>query len=366
MNNLNNEKICLLIPSLGPGGMERVMSELACYFDKKENIEIHLILYGRSRKIFYSLPSSIHIHKPKFTFDNEKRTFHTLKTLFYLRRQIVSIDPDVILSFGEDWNNLVLLSNLGLNYPIYVSDRAQPGLKRNKFQELLRNLLYRKASGIIIQTDIAKKIYKEKFPSQDVASINNPIRDIQGNNISDVSNKTILSVGRLIETKHFDLLIKMFAEIDLPGWKLIIVGGDSQKQKGTKRLKNLISELNIENKVTLTGTVSNVEDYYKKSSIFAFTSSSEGFPNVIGEAMSAGLPVIAFDCVAGPAELIDDGENGYLVPLFEMDMYKEKLEKLMNNKELRLKMGKNSLAKVNEFSTDKIGEQYFKFIFEEG
>lgn len=357
-----NKRICLIIPSLGLGGMERVMSELAGYFDKKKDVEIHIVLFGRTRNVFYSIPSSIVVHKPKFAFDNEKRLFHTLKTSIFIRKEIRSIEPDVIMSFGEDWNNLVLLSCLGLRYPICVSDRAEPGLRRKKIQEILSKWLYRMTSGIIVQTQIAKKIYEKKYSHKNIVAIGNPIRKIISNNNAPKRENIVLSVGRLVDTKHFDLLIKIFAKINALKWKLIIVGGDSQRQKNHKKLQKLINELGIENNVELTGAVSNVEDYYEKSSIFAFTSSSEGFPNVIGEAMSAGLPVIAFDCVAGPSELISDGCNGFLIPLFETQKYTEKLEFLMNDKNLRKRMGQKSLEKIQNFSLDRIGEQYYNFI----
>ena len=107
-------------------------------------------------------------------------------------------------------------------------------------------------------------------------------------------------VGRLIKTKHQDKLIEMFAKVSLPDWKLIIVGYDHLKQHNMERLKELAKNLDIEQRVVFTGKQDNIDEIYSKSSIFAFTSSSEGFPNVIGEAMAAGLPVIAFDCVAGP------------------------------------------------------------------
>ena len=79
------KKLCLVIPSLQAGGMERVMSELAGYFAEKNDIEVHLILYGISREIFYPVPESIIIHKPSFNFNNKSRWISSLRTLFYLR-----------------------------------------------------------------------------------------------------------------------------------------------------------------------------------------------------------------------------------------------------------------------------------------
>ncbi|MDZ7634136.1 MAG: glycosyltransferase [Bacteroidales bacterium] len=82
------------------------------------------------------------------------------------------------------------------------------------------------------------------------------------------------------------------------------------------------------------GYQSDTDNYYRRSRIFAFMSSSEGFPNVLGEALSAGLPVVSYDCLAGPSDLISDGDNGFLIPLFDRELFKEKLTLLMANDEL--------------------------------
>lgn len=139
---------------MGIGGMERVMSILLPYFVQSNN-EIHLVLIGRQRDIIQTVPSEVIIHKPKWTFDNRKRTWHAIKTMYFLRINIKQINPDVILSFGEYWNNLVLLSLVGTNFPVYISDRSKPGKDLGKGQNWLRDLLYPRAAGYIAQTSQA-------------------------------------------------------------------------------------------------------------------------------------------------------------------------------------------------------------------
>lgn len=356
------KKICLIIPSLQAGGMERVMSELVSYFIKKGNTRVYLILYGKDREIFYSLPEKIKIYKPDFLFSDYPRMMSSVKTLFFIRKTAKKLNPDTILSFGEYWNNFVLLSLLGLNFPIYVSDRCQPDKTLGKFHDTLRKWLYPIASGIIAQTSIAKGIYAQDRLNNNIRVIGNPIYDMSSKGKAEKKENIILTVGRLIESKNHDRLIKIFKNISLPSWKLIIVGGDALNQAGMKKLKSMINNLGMEDKVELTGTVSNIESYYHKSKIFAFTSSSEGFPNVIGEAMSAGLPVISYNCVAGPSDMIDDGENGFLIPLFDDKMYSEKLKFLAINKDMRLKMGRASREKIGRFTIENMGEQYYSFI----
>lgn len=354
--------ICLLIPSLHAGGMERVMSELAWYFSDKPNLELHIILYGHKRDIFYSVPDNISLHKPDFEFKNSKRFYYSLRTLWFLRWELKSINPDSVLSFGEYWNSFVLIASLGLKFPVFISDRCQPDKNLGYFQEFLRRCLYPKSRGVIAQTEKAKEIYSRQFKHNNIKVIGNPIRSVNSNGKNTVKENIVLTVSRLIKTKNHDELIKLFVRINKPGWKLVIVGGDAQKQDIMHNLQCLIKSLNAEDKVILEGNQSDVDPYFLKSKIFAFTSSSEGFPNVIGEAQSVGLPVISFNCVAGPSEMIEDGYNGFLIPLFDYESFKSKLELLMDDAVLRERLGSVARESIQKYSVNRIGEQFYNFI----
>ena len=342
--------------------MERVMAELANHFSKKDNLQLHLILYGINRDIFYPLPGNILLHKPPFVFDDHQRLLSTVKTLKYLRKKIKEIKPDAVLSFGEYWNNFVLMATLGLRYPVFVSDRSQPNKSLGKVQDKLRNWLYPFAKGIIAQTGKARELFASMYRHTNIAVIGNPIRQIENSQRNIGRENIVLMVSRLIKTKHQDKLIEIFLNINKPGWKLVIVGYDHLKQNNLERLQTIVRDSKAEDSVLLEGKQSDVESYYLKSKIFAFTSSSEGFPNVIGEAMSAGIPVVAFDCVAGPSEMIIDNENGFLIPLFDYKLFQEKLSLLMDNDSLRETMGAKAKDTIKRFEVNIIGDQFYNFI----
>ncbi len=356
---LSHKRICLVIPSLNPGGMERVMSELANYFCKDQNIEVHLLLYGRKHEVFFTLNKKIIIHKPNFTFKNRLRLLYTIKTILFLRNQIKNIDAFAYLSFGERWNNLVLLSSMGLKKKIIVSDRVAPGKKYKFPYMILRKWLYPKANKIIVQTSKAKEIVAKQLNASNIIVIGNPIRKFPHENPL-LKENVVLSVGRLITTKHHDDLIRIFVNIKKSGWKLVIVGDDAQKQNNKNKLKELIKSLDAEDIVELVGFTKNVDYQYQKSKIFAFTSSSEGFPNVIGEALSAGLPVVAYNCVAGPSDLIKNGENGYLIEQFNQTIFSQQLFNLMENEELRIKLSNNACNSIQHFNSETICQLYLK------
>ena len=334
-NTSNERKLCLAIPSLQVGGMERVMSVLANFFCHKRDLQVHLVLYGKKPELFYMVPTILVVHKPDNQFNDRMRLLSSIERLLFIRRTIRRINPDSILSFGEYWNSFVLIALYGMQYHIYISDRAQPDKRLNKYHDLLRKCLYPRAAGIIAQTEKANMIYQKWGINSNIKTIGNPISLTKDLHSYSIRENIILSVGRLIKTKNYDKLIELFVTLGKPGWRLIIVGNDAQKQHQKRKLEALIRNLNAEEIVFLVGNHSDIKQFYSKSAIFAFASESEGFPNVIGEAQSYGLPVIAFDCIAGPSDLVFDNVNGYLIPLNDYDMFRRKLEILMSNTELR-------------------------------
>ena len=351
----------MVIHSLGIGGMERVMAILANRFYQEVDTELHIILIGIKREILFYLPKDINIHKPHFTFNNSNRSLDTLKTIIFLRRTVRKIQPDTILSFGEYWNNLLLISVLGLKFPVFISDRSKPNKNLGKVQNILRNMLYPRASGYIAQTKHAAEIAKKNGWNKNIHVIGNPIQKAKAQT-GIIKENIVLSVGRMITTKHFDHLIRVFAEINPKDWKLIIVGGNAKNKNLLEEYGELIKQLGMEKKIVLFGEISDVDQFYSQSKIFTFTSSSEGFPNVIGEAMAAGLPVVSYDCLAGPSEMISDNQDGFLIPLFNDELFKEKLELLMNNDVKRTEMGKMAVKSIRRFDVDQISKKFLQVI----
>ena len=352
--------VCFAIHSLQAGGMERVMSELINYFAAKKGYRVHLVLYGIKRDVFYEIRQNIIIYRPSFEFNNANRLQSTLRTIAFLRKTIKKIDPISVLSFGEMWNNMILISLMGTKIPVYVSDRAQPDKSIGKLHDTLRKFMYPKAKGVVVQTNKALEIYTKLYPQDNFKVIGNPIRQIHSREIARENN--ILMVGRFIKSKQQDVLIDIFSKLDAPDWKLVLVGYDHLKQENQNQWQALAKQLNVADRVVFAGKQEDVEHYYLTSKIFAFSSASEGFPNVIGEAMSAELPVVAFDCVAGPGDLIIEGSTGFLIPLGDKTLFAEKLQFLIDNPEERMRMGANGKRFISRFEIDGICSEFEKFI----
>lgn len=343
--------------------MERVMSLLLNHFSGYPNVDVDLVLIGKNRLVKYNIPQSIVIHKPDWDFKNHNRNVGTIKTLFFIRKTINKIKPDVVLSFGEMWNNLVLLSLMGTSFPVFVSDRSMPNKNLGRLQNKLRNWLYPKAAGFIAQTEKSAIVASRFGWNKNIKIIGNPVPRID---VGRPRGKQILTVGRLIKTKNVDRLISMYANIqtEFEDWKLCVVGGNAAGGRILEDLSSQVERLSLSESVRLEGEKSNIMDYFRESEVFAFTSTSEGFPNALAEAMSAGLAVIAYDCMAGPSDLIDDGINGYLIPENNETMFQEKLSKLLSNPDLRKSFGDSAKEKMKTFHEAEIAKAFYDFITE--
>lgn len=348
-------RICLVTPSFSSGGAERVLSQLAKHFAAIDHLEVTIVSLIRAVK-FYPLPANVKFLEPPFEHKQYSRLAFTIKIYRYLRTYLKQTKPDVVVSFGGKYNSFVLMAARGLGIKTFVSERSRPNISYGKFLDKVNPYMYKKATGIIAQTGFAKKLMAQKTGHKNIISISNPIPAIADTGIK--KENIILNVGRFIKSKNQPLLVEYFAAVREGDWKLVFLG-DGQYLEATKQKA---IELGIQNWVLFPGVVQDVESYYAQSKIFAFTSVSEGFPNALGEALSASLSCISFNCVAGPADLIEDGINGFLVEELNHEEYKSKLKQLMTNESLRHQFETESKKHIAQFATEKICEQYLNFI----
>lgn len=350
--------IFLIIPTLKQGGAERVMAELANSFVDFDDVKkVHIVLLSNADD-FYDLNSRIIIHR--LGFENKGRLhklYSEFNTLFKLRRLLISQRPDAVLSFMEKYNAFTILASSFLGIKIFVSDRSNPLKNVSRQTEFLRVTLYRYAAGIIAQTQIAKDVLKKKTKSTNIKVIPNPLRKVTRYPHIE-REKIILNVGRLVPEKGQKYLIEAFSAITNKGWKLIIVGDGPLKVK----LESQILSLGLEDHVILAGAVKDVDKWLAKASVFAFPSISEGFPNALAEAMSAGLPCVSFDCTAGPRDLISHGENGYLIRTSDVDKLRRALQRLIDDEVERKKLGDNARKIRETLEVSKISYEYFQFM----
>lgn len=347
------KRICIILPTLKKGGLERVASIVSNEIQKLGH-EVNIITLIPSVSIEYKIDDGINVYSPHFKYN--KGILFKLRTLLYLIKTLNNVKPYAILSFSEVFNSFCIIACAFVNTKVYISDRSSPQKKLPLWDEIFKKITYPFAHGIIAQTHLAK-VKLTKY-NKNVEVIPNPLKDIDLTYERNNDLKTVVSVGRLVKSKNFEELINIFYQIDDKDWKLIIVGGGPEYDS----LNLLIEKLGMSNQVTLMGQQDDVDFYFSKGSIFAYTSLSEGFPNVLNEAMSYPLPVICYDCIAGPSDMIDNNFNGILIPLNDRLNFKSKLKQLMSDVTLRNELKANSIKNREIYSKEVIAKRIVNFI----
>ncbi len=194
-----------------------------------------------------------------------------------------------------------------------------------------------------------------------VSCIYNPLT-IQTERYSDCTAKKVIAVGRLHKQKGFDYLIDAWQLIhqSYPDWALEIYGEGGQRNV----LQAQIDRLGLTDAVFLKGKTDDIVSKYISSSIFVLSSRDEAFGLVITEAEACGLPIVTFDCPSAPAELVEEGVNGYVVSLGDTKGLAKKVMTLIENDELRRKMGKESVRVARRFDVKEV-TKHWKLLYQE-
>ena len=351
-----NNKIFLIIPTLKQGGAERVISELANYFSDN-GIELHLVLLANA-KDFYTVNPNITVHRLGFVNDGRlKKILSELQVFIKIRLLLKKHRPDAVLSFMDKYNIFTILASRFLDLHVFVSDRSNPKLKLPLLLFILKKTTYRYATGIIAQTSLAKEIIESFTGNKNVRLISNPVKQVQL--FPEIPReKIIINIGRMVPEKGQKYLIQAFAKLDVEDWQLVILGDGPLRED----LEKQVILLGLTDKVVMPGAVNDIDGWLARSSIFAFSSISEGFPNALVEAMAAGLPCISFDCDAGPRDIIEHGINGFLVEEKNISALVQTIEDLINTPTLTTVVSKNAKFVRDNYSVNSIGQQYLDFL----
>ncbi|MGN0835630.1 MAG: glycosyltransferase [Candidatus Spyradosoma sp.] len=228
-----------------------------------------------------------------------------------------------------------------------------------RYRKLCRDSVF-----VLLLSEGFRKSFYEYLPKnsamrEKIAVVSNmvPAMDLTPVDFS-AKRKELLFVGRIeMKQKRPDLLLKIWAKLEsrFPEWSLRLVGpGDDCD---IDALKNLAASLGV-SRWSLEGR-QNPEPYYRAASVFCMTSAFEGFGLVLVEAASLGCVPVAFNSYPAVRDIIDDGENGFVVPAFDLDAYAETLAQLMSDDAARERFAKNAYAQIpDKFSPEKIGAQW--------
>ena len=360
------KKITFLMLHLNYGGIEKQVTTLANELCKKYEVEIISLYDILDGGFFYELDKRI---KVKYIFNygpNKKEIIQTLKKVkiislfkelvksvkilytkyFGIRKIVNSLVTDIVISTRIEFSKQINRKD------IITISQEHSYIDNEKYIKKVKKSF----SGIdylVVMTNKAKEKYEEWLSEvknkPEVVVIPNLIKDNIEGQVSSLNNNQIISIGRLEPVKDFYTLIIVFSVLvkKYPYLKLKIIGDGSEKE----RLRNLITNNNLQNNVVLTGKLNEneIKDELLKSDVFVLTSKSESFSLVLCEAMNYGVPCIAFDVDVGPREIIKDNVTGFLIENRNIENMISKISSLLDDKNLRHNMGQESINSIKRF-----------------
>lgn len=333
------------------GGIERATTLLANTLSRRGHRVYIISWLGSDGVPFFDIDSQIEVHYLAPGQDQTLTGLRSIRRFVLLRRLYRKIKPDAIIISGL-YNSIVNVpAALGFN----IISWEHFDIKRQHHSIVTRFSRWLSAhfSKYVVTPTIHdageyKRIYKAKatraIPNALTLKVASP---------SSLQNKVVLSVGRLVRVKGYDLLLDAWSKFDHPDWTLRIVASGKLSQK----LQTQVKEKQIK-QVEFVPNTPHIIEHYQQSAIYALSSRSENFPLVLLEAMYMGLPCVSFDCGPGPREIIRHEESGLIVPPRDTTAMAQALQTLMIQPELRAQMGKAGRHLSQQYQMDHIVPQW--------
>ena len=370
---------CILSVS-HPGGMERVLFNKVNWLSRN-GYEIHIVTTDqKGQQPFFPFPDNVVFHDLDINYMDDKHLGVMSKTMGYLKRRklhrqrltdlLMSLRPDITISLYpcessfipklKDGSKKVLELHFNRYFRLQYGRKGFMGII-DRMRGVTDKFLVQKFDRFVVLTESDRKNWGN---INNIRVISNAVISVK-RQCSELTNKRVIAVGRLDYQKGFDRLIDIWHLLietypQVADWKLDIFGQGEWKEY----LENKIDKYCLKDKVMINNPSNNINEEYAESSILAMTSNYEGFGMVLVEAMSCGVPCVAFDCPCGPSDIIDNGINGLLVTPGDNNAFADALFQLMESSQKRLFMGKNAMVVVDRYSEDKVMAQWMNLFNE--
>ncbi len=335
-------KICFVISNLRGGGAERVISVLSSHFADFYDTSL---VYFEQEKPFYELNPKINLISLKTP---KNRILKILYKIFKIRK--ISAKHDIIISFMDTTNILVLFSCAFLGKKIFISEHSSYDAIGFKLG-LLRRIFYPFSNGLSV---LSKQDFEYFNFVKNKAIIYNPFAFYKEFSEQENFNKEnlIIFVGRLEDIKGCDIFLNALKIADLKDFRVEILGDGSQKNE----LESLAKNLNIN--VKFLGSIKDIQNFYKRAKIIVSSSKSEGLPNVLIESIFYKCLRVATP-TNGAKELINDGVDGFLSKDFSPNELAKSIQKAINCDE---KISQNAYKNIANFKLENIYQKWLDLI----
>ncbi len=349
------------------GGAERVVTNLANKF-AEEGYKVYVATewYDENEYELNERVTRVHVGL-KDTDEKKGRVTKFLLRVKYLKEFLKEYRPDVLVAFAHRANYRALMANKGFGIPTVISIRINPIGFYDSFSDKIQiKWLFPRAAGCVFQTQQQREFFKP-YLQDNSRIIMNPLNPkFIGVKRPEVKEKVVVNHARIVDFKNHPMLVDAFAIVHdkHPDYVLKIYGPDSFD--GTKeKVEKKIAEHHLENCVLLMGSCNEIDKEIPKAEVYAYSSDYEGFPNSLLEAMAMGMPIVSTDCPpGGPKMVIRDGENGFLVPVGDHEALADRICKLIEDKELADRFGKEA-SKVSEIANvQTVFEQWRDYLEE--
>jgi len=352
--------VCFLLGGFTQnGGIGRVTSILANNLVDEEEYNIFtLSFFNTQKKNLYFLKNEI-IQNFLFEKSINMKNALMLGAVSKMKRFLKLNKIDIVIACGALYFPISVFSCKYLNTKTICWEHSNvQNSKDHSFQLLCRKIGAKKANMIVTLTKHDKESYISKYHINNVLQIYNPVDEniIHYSNEYNAKSRKLLSVGRLSYQKNFGMLIEIAKEV-LPnnsGWTWDIFGDGELRDE----LQSKINENGLEKLLFLKGQVNNLYSLYNEYAVLIMTSYYEGFPMTLLEGMALGLPLLSFDILTGPNEIIENGKNGYLVDPFDKKAMISCINYLLNSMETRILMSDNGKCFSGKYSLNEITNRW--------
>ena len=348
-------KIHFFISKLGNGGAERVVSLLANELDDRGH-EVTVFCFRPTNEYTVNpTVKRIRFHKKRIV---DSVVFNGFFSLLRHYRNPKN-RPDVMSTHINTLGYMTIPIAKIYGIKIIASEHINHSVNPTKAKRFLHKYLFPKVDVLTVLTQYDLPYYQKLGANAKVVynpfTFSTPEKEIQPK----PEYKTIIAVGDLnrYHQKGFDNLLQIAKEVtaEHPDWKFKIVGGG---ENGRKHLESLAKELQIEKNVEFTGFQSDVKSHLNQADIFILPSRYEGLPMSLLEGMSQNMACIAFDCVSGPSDIIEDKKNGILVSDQDQAEMVAKLNELIIDSENRNRLAQAASSALNPFDIKTVGDQW--------
>lgn len=350
-------RITCIVPTLGGGGAERVMTHL-CAGLLARGHEITLLTLTDDVPDFYPVPEGVTRVRAQVNRPGDAGWRGRLRRMWRLCRAVHRTKPDVVIDF---MTLSVCIACWLLRVPFIFAEHLDISkVHLSKRWLKWRNFILKRAHAVVVLSERDKAYIERHYPTWRTAVIYNPAFRAKGSAKEDKPHfldgrYNVLAVGRLTRQKGFDRLLEAWNLIrdEFPDWRLSVVGAGEEEAE----LKSLADTLDVLGSVNFVPPVKNMAAVYAHADLYAMSSRFEGFPMVLLEAMSAGLPAVSFVC-NGPDVIIRDGVDGFLVPQGDTDRLAKRLSELMRDETKRREMGEKAKEVSHRFTQESFLDAY--------